>query len=214
MAPATADILSALDETQHLVLDGVSWERYEELLREVGDDAIRVTYDNGAIEIMSPLPKHEKWGARIARLIELMSYERQLTIEPLGSTTFRKKKRNKGLEPDKCFYIANAAAAREIEDEFDPAVHPAPDLAIEIDITRRSIPREPIYAALGVPELWRFQKNALTVRHLKGEAYVDATTSLSFPFLPMAKFHEYLLRLATEPTNAVLHEFGAWVRSL
>jgi Uma2 family endonuclease len=214
MAPATADILSALDDTQHLVLDGVSWEAYEDLLREIGNDAIRVTYDEGAIEIMSPLPKHEKWGARIARLIELMGFERDIEIEPLGSTTFRKRSRNKGLEPDKCFYIANAMAARELEEEFDPTIHPPPDLAVEVDVTSRSLPREPIYAALGVAELWRFRRNKLTVRHLKGESYVDATASISFPFLPMDKFEEYVLRLAKEPINRVLHEFAAWVRSL
>jgi Uma2 family endonuclease len=204
----------SLGEVQHLVLEGVSWEFYEHLLREAGDEGIRVTYDEGSIEIMSPLPKHEKWIERIARLIDVMAYERDIVIECLGSTTFRKKQRRKGLEPDKCFYVRHAAEAREMEEAFDPAVNPPPDLAIEVDITRRSIPREPIYAALGVPELWRLDKSELVVRVLNGDEYVDSAASLSFPFLPMTEFQRYVLRMADEPVTQVLREFGVWVRGL
>src|SRR3954453_9451311 len=214
MVPATADILSALDDAEHLVLMDISWDAYEDLLREIGDGGVRVTYDNGAIEIMSPLPKHEKWIERIARLIDLLAYERNIAVECLGSTTFRKQARRKGLEPDKCFYVRHAAEAQLMEEAFDPTIDPPPDLAIEVDVTRRSIPREPIYAALGVPELWRFEKQRLVVRILQGDSYVDSDASLSFPFLPMKEFQRFVLRLNDEPRTLVVREFGAWVRSL
>lgn len=210
--PATSP--ARLDDVQHIVLDGMSWAFYEHLLREISDRAVRVTYDEGSIEIMSPLPKHERWGGRIARLIEMMGYVRGIDIEPLGSATFRKPQRRKGLEPDECFFIHNAAAARGIDGEFDAAVHPPPDLALEIDITRRSIPREPIYAALGVRELWRFEKEQITVRILQGDAYVDAASSLAFPFLPMPDFQRFVLRMAGEPANDVIRDFTSWVQSL
>jgi Uma2 family endonuclease len=101
-----------------------------------------------------------------------------------------------------------------MEEAFDHTIDPPPDLAIEVDITRRSIPREPIYAALGVPELWRFEKQRLVVRILQGDSYVDSDASLSFPFLPMQEFQRFVLRLNDEPRTVVVREFGAWVRSL
>lgn len=212
MTTTTRDI--SLAEQQHIVLDDVSWEFYEQLLREIGDRAIRVTYDDGWMEIMSPLPRHEKWKKRIARLIEFLSFELDIPIETLGSTTFKREDRKKGLEPDECYYVQHAAEVRD-KDELDLAVDPPPDLAIEIDITSRSIPRQPIYAALGVPELWRFQGGRLVVLHLRDDGhYQPVASSLAFPFLPMKQFEGFLLRLRDEQQNHVLREFRDWARTL
>lgn len=190
------------------------WEFYDFLLEQIGDRPIRVTYDNGSLEIMSPLPKHEKWKSRFGRLIELMSLELDIPVEPLGSATFRRKDRGKGLEPDECYYIQHAADI-EGKDELDLRVDPPPDLVIEIDIMSRSISRQPIYAALGVPELWRFDGRRLTVLLLGLDGkYLPSAASLAFSFLPMAKFEQFLLRLASEPQNAVLREFRDWVKTL
>src|SRR5437016_13722825 len=93
-----------LDTLQHLVLDGVSWDYYEQTPREIGDRALRVTYDDGSMEIISPLRKHEMWGGWINRLIELLCLERSIQVATLGSTTFRNRRKRKGLEPNKCFY--------------------------------------------------------------------------------------------------------------
>lgn len=207
-----ADLLDPLP--QHLVLDEVSWDFYERLLAELDSRPIRVTFDNGALEIMSPLPAHEKWKKRIDWLIELLAVERNVSIEPFGSTTFRRRDLGKGLEPDECYFIRHAADVRG-RDEWDPAVHPPPDLAIEIDITRRSIPRQPIYAALGVPEVWRFTTRRLTILLLGRDGkYAPSAASLAFPFLPMAGFETFLRRLATEEPTAVLREFRDWVKGL
>src|SRR5438067_2522393 len=102
-----------------------------------------------------------------------------------------------------------------MEDEFDPAIHPAPDLAIEIDITRRSIPREPIYAALGVAELWRFDGQHLVVLLLDDSSkYRPAKRSSAFPFLPMDVFESFVHRMQLEEQTSVLREFQAWCRGL
>jgi len=61
-----------------------------------------------------------------------------------------------------CYYVQNAKAAVG-KTEFDFDVDPPPNLAIQIDITHRSIPREPIHAALGIQELWRFNGRELQV---------------------------------------------------
>jgi Uma2 family endonuclease len=197
-----------------MVLHDVSWDLYKQLLREVGNRPIRMTFDNGSLEIMSPLPRHEKWGNRIGRMIEIISLELNLPIEPLGSTTFKRKKLGKGLEPDECYYIQNAAAVRG-KDRFNLAVDPPPDLAVEVDITSRSIKREPIYRALGVPELWRFRANRLAVRLLgPDKTYLPSGVSAAFPFLPLAIFEAFLLRMEHEEQTSVLREFRDWVRTL
>jgi Uma2 family endonuclease len=203
-----------LEDQQHMVLHDVSWDLYKQLLREIGDRPIRMTFDNGSLEMMSPLPRHEKWGNRIGRMIEIISLELNLPIEPLGSTTFKSKRLKKGIEPDECYYVQNAEAVRG-KDRFNLAVDPPPDLAVEVDITRRSIKREPIYRALGVRELWRFRNRQLSVLLLNSQkAYMPSTTSTAFPFLPMAIFESYLPRMEHEEQTAVLREFRDWVRTL
>lgn len=200
---------------QHIVLNGISWETYEQLLHDLQERHIRVTYDRGDLEMMAPLASHEGWKGRYGRLIELMCEERELDIEPLGSTTFRREELEKGLEPDECYYVqhADAIRARQGED-IDLTVDPPPDLAIEIDITRASIPKQPIYAALGVPELWRFDGVRLTVLRLRGGKYEGAESSGVFPFLPMSRFQEFARRLASERQPPVLREFRNWVKTL
>lgn len=197
------------------MLDGISWQTYEQILRDLGERQIRVTYDSGNLEMMAPLASHEDWKSRYGRLIEVMCEERDLDIQPLGSTTFRREDLDKGLEPDECYYVQHADAIRARRgDEIDLTVDPPPDLAIEIDITRASIPKQPIYAALGIPELWRFDGVRLTVLGLRGKKYVAMEKSGVFPFLPMDQFQQYAVRLATERQSRLLREFRNWVRSL
>ena len=200
---------------QHIVLDDVSWDLYERLLEEVGNRPIRMTYDDGRLEIMSPLPKHDRWSRRIGLMIHLACLELNIPMVPLGSTTFRDAAKRKGLEPDECFYVEHAKAAMKMDEAFDPAVDPPPDLAVEVDITRRSVAREPIYAALGVPELWRFDGTRLTVLvpGARGR-YEPRSSSVSFPFLPIAELEGFLSRLRNENDTSVMRDFQQWVRTL
>jgi Uma2 family endonuclease len=203
----------SLAEQQHIVLDGVSWETYEQILRDLQNRRIRVTYDRGSLEMMAPLPYHERWTTRFGRLIEMMCLELDIEIDGLGSSTFRREDIEKGLEPDECYYIQHADAVRN-KDEIDLSVDPPPDLVVEIDITRTSIPKQPIYAALGVPEIWRFDGTTLTVLRLRKGKYHPAKTSGAFPFLPMDRFRQFVLRLAAERQAKVLREFREWVKTL
>lgn len=203
----------AYEDQQHVVLDGVSWEQYEQLLRDLANRRIRVTYDEGKLEMMAPLLDHERWKKYYARLVEVMCEELDLDIETAGSTTFKRKDLAKGIEPDECYYIQHADAIRG-KSELDLATDPPPDLAIEVDITRKSVPKQSIYAALGVPELWRSEASRLTVLLLRRGKYHPAAASGVFPFLPMDRFQEFALRLASERQPKVLREFRAWVKTL
>jgi len=205
-----------VDIVEHMVFNHVTWSRYTEFLQEFEHrPGFKLTFDQGRLEIMSPLPEHEAFAELLGRLVELMSLEKRIPIVPLGSATFRNEAKDKGLEPDKCYYVAHAAAIRGIRGPFNPAVHPAPDLAIEVDITRRSIARQPIYASLGIPELWRVTSSGVKCLHLSdGGQYRPAERSLSYPFLAPAALWPWVQRLEAEVDVFVLEEFKAWVSAL
>lgn len=199
---------------QHLVLHDVTWQYYEHTLEQIGDGRARVTFLDGSIEIMSPLPEHEWLARAVAQLIRAVTLVRRIPMYALGSTTFRQDKKRAGLEPDECFYLQNESRVRGMK-RFDPAVHPAPDLAIEVDITHRSLPRLPIYARLGVPEIWRLEENRLTVLRLGHDGqYSPVDHSPNFPFLPLDEFMKFALRMETEEQTSLLIEFQSWVRTL
>jgi Uma2 family endonuclease len=203
-----------LSEQQHLVLDGVSWDFYERTLDEIGNRPMRVTFYRGSIEIMPPPAEHECAKISIGALIEVTALELDIPMRCFGSATFRREEGQAGLEPDQCYYLKNEARVRGMK-RFDPTRDPPPDLAIEIDITRRSIAREPVYADLGVPELWRYDGRHLTVLVLESSGrYVASTNSPSFPFLPIESFEAFIPRMDNEERTAVLREFRDWVRTL
>src|SRR5687767_4450198 len=94
-----------LNDVQHFVLDNVSWEFYERLLKEIGQRPIRVTFDNGMLEIMAPLTEHEFAKGFIGWMIKTLAVLSGTPMRSGGSTTFRRRDKQKGLEPDECFYF-------------------------------------------------------------------------------------------------------------
>ena len=201
----------SLDDVQHFVMEGASWELYDRLLRDIGDRPIRVTYDTGRLELMSPLPEHESPKKFIGRMIEMLTFELMMPVSCLGSTTFRRKDKAKGLEPDECYYFKNERLMRARK-RLNLKKDPLPELVVEIDITSRSVPREPIYAALGVPEIWRYEGSKLECLHLIGGDYRVRKHSLVFPFLEPSELQRVIERLEEKDENSVLREFIAWVR--
>ena len=208
---ATLELTRPTSLPQHIVLDDISWNFYEQTLAEIGNRPIRVTYCDGRMEIMSPLPRHEHAKRLIGRMIEMLSFELGGPILSLSSTTYKREDLAKGLEPDECYYFQSASKLRHV-DEVDLKIDPPPDLAIEIDITGRSIPRESIYAALGVPEHWRFDGVALHCLHLKDGKYVKQPRSLAFPFLNPAELLQFITMDSPNDETPILRAFMAWVR--
>ena len=209
-APAAAP---AHPGPQHVVLHGVSWQFYEGVLREIGDQHIFLTYDRGELEIMAPTPFHEHYKKLIARLVEVMTLELNIPIVSGGSTTFRREDLERGLEPDECYYVQHEAQARETR-EVDLTRDPPPDLVIEMEYTRHALDRLAIYAALGVPEVWRYDLKRLTVMLLQPDGrYTPSRTSAAFPFLPMHELERFVaLRTSTDETTLV-RQFRDWVQT-
>ena len=133
-----------------LVLQGVSWGDYEQLLDDLmARPGVRVTYDQGKLEIMSPLPEHEEYKEFMARMVYALCEELDLNVEPRGSFTLKKQQDMKGAEPDTCFYVANAdriIGKRKIDLTLDPP----PDIVVEIDTTNESLSKFPIYSTFMV----------------------------------------------------------------
>lgn len=199
---------------QRIVLHNISWRTYEALLHDLRQSSWpRLAYDRGELEIMAPSFNHEYWSSRFKTAVYLICLELDVGMQPAGSTTFRREDLERGLEPDECFYIAQVAAIRGLR-ELDLTRDPPPDLAIEIDITRSSLDRQSIYAALGVPELWRFDGDTLRV-HLRRTdgTYEVSDHSASFPQLPLAELLPVLRETFDLDEIAFTRAFRPWLRS-
>ncbi len=203
---------------QRFLMCGVDWRTYEKFLDAIGDRHIRVTYDRGEMELMSPSPEHEQSAETIGFFVRMLAYGLKIPFKVCGSTTFRRKDVERGLEPDRCFYFRNAARILG-KKRINLTRDPPPDLAIEIDITHSWLDRMGIYAALRVPEVWCFDGETIRVYRLrKTGAYVHSKRSLAFPSLPIEEFTAFLQRTAglndMELTGAVLDWVEEHVRSL
>ncbi len=199
---------------QRVVLGNVSWEVYEGLLaNHLDSSAPRFTYDRGTLEIMSPLPKHEEDNRALASLVENVAVEWRMSFRNLGSTTFKREDLGRGFEPDSCFYLQNAERLRG-KTRIDLTVDPPPDLVIEIDVTHSSLDKLPIYAALGVPEVWRYGGNRLAILVLDGGTYQEREESHALTGVTAAALSD-LLRESQEmdPPDWIL-KVRDWARSL
>src|SRR5207245_1021857 len=147
---------------QRLLLYGVSWQEYGRMLRAFAErPSLRVTYDRGTLEIMTLSLEHESLVRFFNLLILALTLELGLPLKGGGSTTFGRRRRRRGLEPDECYWIANEFLVRAKE-KLDLRQDPPPDLAIEVDVSYSTLDRMSIYAALRVPEVWRYGGRALT----------------------------------------------------
>jgi Uma2 family endonuclease len=177
---------------QKVILHNISWETYERLLREQQDSSsTRLSYDRGVLEIMILSLQHERLKHTLATLVELVAAERGTDIEGAGSTTFRRADVARGFEPDACFYLLHAARMRARE-EIDLAVDSAPELVIEIDIASPSLNKLPIFAALGVTEVWRYDGHQLTISVLEEAAYCEQLESRLLPGITVTQLTQLI----------------------
>jgi Uma2 family endonuclease len=212
---AESDRAEAEDGELRFVIHNVSWEKYESLLEIFGDDGPRMNYSDGSLELMSPLIPHEEPAELISYMILALTDELDIRRNALGSTTFRRRLAKKGVEPDECYYIAHAGAIKKGQRSPNLDVDLPPDLAIEIEITHSLLDKLAIYAGIGVPELWRYDGETLTVMLLQPDGtYAISVTSLSFPFLPMDEFVRFLHAHDPEEETRWGLSFRAWVREV
>jgi Uma2 family endonuclease len=198
---------------QRLILYSVPWRDYLRLLRIFADrPAVRLTYDRGTLELMTLSHGHESLGRLLGRFIVVLTEELGWPLKSGGSTTLRRRKRLRGLEPDECYWITSEPLVRD-KDELDLRHDPPPDLALEIDVTHSSLNRMGIYAALNVPEVWRLAGQTLTF-HVLGTTgqYSVVSQSRAFPQLTAADLISFLNLRGQMDENSLVRQFRAWVR--
>ncbi|HJQ23659.1 MAG TPA: Uma2 family endonuclease [Blastocatellia bacterium] len=206
------DVIAHMPAGGRLILYDVSWEEYEQLLDELGDRALRVSYFQGRLEIMSPSLPHERPKEFLLQLACAVADEFDLTLETAGSTTFKDEQLQMGAEPDTCFYIENAEQIIGKE-EINLMTDPPPDVVVEIDIWSESVGKMEFYAAIGVPEFWRYRKGRLYIYHLSDDGYVEAEASRAFPLLTAEVLTRFLEQNKRDGQSATLRAFREWLRA-
>lgn len=199
---------------ERVVLRDVSWETYERLLREQGDRSTpRFTYDRGVLEIMSPSAEHEEVSNLIRRIVYVLTEELNLEIRDFGSTTFRRADLGRGFEPDSCFYIQSVERIGEAS-ELDIAIHPPPDLVIEIDITSPSLNKFPLYASVGVPEIWVYDGMRVGIYLLDEGNHLKAETSKALPRVTATALTTFVAEARNNKRSQWLSSLREWARAL
>lgn len=200
-------------EASVFVFDGVSWEDYDAMLRIVGDRAIRVTYNRGRMEIASPLFRQGNSAFLLGAMITALVEELDIRYEPADPVTFRRPDLQMGAEPDKCFYFGENAARVCGKRDIVLPDDPPPDLVVEVDVTASSLERLPIFAALGIPEVWRLSDVGLEFLHLLPDAtYRAGDRSLAFPAFQVSEAARFLNEALDANKTAWLRSFRAYVR--
>lgn len=197
---------------QQMLLQDISWQQLENILEEMGEkSAARISYSDGWLEIMVPLPEHEKDKEFIGDLVKVLLEILQIDFEPFGSTTLKNERSRQAVEPDTSFYIQNQAAIIG-KNRIDLNIDPPPDLAIEIDITSRT--RFENYEILGVPELWRHTQQGLEIYLLEQRKYIKSESSLNFPNIPIVELvNEYVQQCLTIGRSQAMRNFRDWVKN-
>jgi Uma2 family endonuclease len=75
---------------------------------------------------------------------------------------------------------------------LDLSVDPPPDLVIEIDITSISLKRLPLFAAFGIPEVWRFDGTEVEILILESGEYCGNEGSLALPKVTAATISHFV----------------------
>jgi len=197
---------------QRIILHNVSWETYERLIADHEDSsAPRFAYDQGELEIMSPSPDHERTNRRISQLVMAVADELGIEVEDFGSTTFRREDVERGFEPDSCFYVQNEERVRG-KARFDLTVDPPPDVILEIDMTSPSLNKFPIYARFGVPEVWRYDGESVSIFELRDDQYVQILESIALPPLTSDILSSFARESLTLSRSAWLRNVREWAR--
>ena len=196
---------------QQMLLKDISWQKLEKILEEMGERrAARISYSDGWLEIMVPLPEHEKDKELLGDLVKLLLDKLEIDFEPFGSTTLKNERMRQAVEPDTSFYIQNQAAVIG-KSRIDLNIDPPPDLAIEIDITSRTTFDN--YQILGVPELWRYQQQGLEIFLLREGKYIKSQSSPNFPNIPIIELvNEYVRQCLTIGRSQAMRNFRSWVK--
>ncbi|HLP89291.1 MAG TPA: Uma2 family endonuclease [Nostocaceae cyanobacterium] len=196
-----------------VILENISWQTYETILAEIGNHrTTRLAYDQGILEIMTPLMPHEHNKRLIEKLIDNLAEKLKLNLKSTGSITCKRQGLSRGVEPDSSFYIQNEPLVRN-KQNLDLNQDPPPDLVIEVDYKSASVDRMPIYRDLGVPEIWRYDQPVMEIYQLQAGVYIPCNVSPTFFNLPLTTEIPHFLAQSLEIGEIpMIQAFRTWLR--
>ena len=199
---------------QCVIVQGVSWDTYICLLADfVESSGTRMAYDQGTLELMAPSFNHEHVADLLADIVKAVAEAQELDFVPAGSTTLKREDVERGFEPDASFYLQHASAVRG-QSVIDLDVDPPPDMIIEIDLSHPSLDKFPIYAALGVPEVWRYAGQQVHIHRQSETTYVEILASTVLPGVTSDHLTQWVQRGLELPRLAWIRRVRAWATSL
>lgn len=178
LIPPTEEEVRNVD--QRVILHGVSWKTYQAILAARGDrSAPRIAYLEGELEIMSPSEGHEGVKKKWARLIEAWCEEMGIPLQGYGSWTLKRRKEERGVEPDECYVVGRRKAS-------------VPDLALEVTWSYGGLDKLEIYRRLGVREVQLWEDGAISVFASRGGEYLRIARSEVLPTLELELIARHL----------------------
>ena len=199
---------------QRVLLQNISWDCFENLLSELGETrGTRLIYDGGLLEIMSPLMNHEHSNRLIERLIYILAEHLDLNLKSVGSMTCKRPDLTKAVEPDSSFYIENEPLVRS-KTKIDLTQDPPPDLVIEVEYTNSAVNKLQLYAAISVPEIWRYNGEELFIYCLEGKEYIEQENSPTFASIPVKEIPRFIKQSQEIGEQKVSKDFRNWLKDL
>ncbi|MGH9719647.1 MAG: Uma2 family endonuclease [Bryobacteraceae bacterium] len=196
---------------QRMILRDISWETYIRLCDENQSPATRMFYDEGILEIVTVSSEHERFKWALEHVFEALAEGFDIDFENLGHTTFRRRDLQKAFEPDTCFYVKRISAVRGKSEIVLPS-DPAPELVVEVDISRSSLQKLPLFAAMGVGEVWRYEGSQIMIFRLSSGEYAEVEESTMLPGVTSAVLTRLIDESLTMTRTGWLRHVRQWAQ--
>ena len=205
-------VTTAIPGETRVLLENITWQTFKTMLAELGSErANKISYRQGNIEVMTPLKLHESSNRLIEVFVGVLCEELGLEVNRVGSLTLTRDDLEYGAEPDSSYYIQNELLVREKEN-IDLAFDPPPDLVLEVEYSRPKIDKFKLYAAMGIPEFWRYNGTTLRVYILANGQYSETQTSPTFAVIPIKEIPRFIEESKKIGQIAVTRAFRTWVK--
>ncbi|MDZ8081875.1 MAG: Uma2 family endonuclease [Nostoc sp. DcaGUA01] len=200
-----------LSETRD-VLQNISWQTFKAMLADMGCERNkRLAYDNGIVEIMTPLMPHENSNRLIEGFVLVLCEEFGLEVKSAGSLTMTRDDLEQGAEPDSSYYIQNEFLVRNKEN-IDLNIDPPPDLILEVEYSRSKINKLNLYASMGVSEFWRYNGSVLRIYTLNNGQYSQSENSPTFASVLVTEIPRFIQESKKIGQIAATRAFRSWVK--
>jgi len=209
-------VMETLEAGGCMRLGGVSWDDYLafDAWRDKLRPKLKLAYSDGELEFMTTSYDHDAESRSLGFALAAIAKVFGSRLNAAGSLTIREKLKKKGIEPDECYYLRTAKPSRGTG-LLNLKIHPVPDLAIEVDRTNSSLPKLPIYAALGIPEVWRLEGLAFAFYVLqKDGTFAKAKASKAFPKVKAVEFSKFFFGTDWNDVNDLMDAAREWAAAL